>query len=77
MSLGTKFYSFQMTRFWLFFGFWSFGRALHFLFFFFCAFSLLSFVGVHNALIKGEIANTMLICALIVHFVMSDCQRDP
>jgi hypothetical protein len=35
-----------------------------------------SCVGVDNALIKGEIANTRLIYALVVHFVMSDCQRD-
>jgi hypothetical protein len=32
---GTKFYLFQMTLFWLFFDFWSFGWALCFLFFFF------------------------------------------
>jgi hypothetical protein len=32
----------------------------------FYAFSLLSFVGVDNALIKGKIVNTRLICALVV-----------
>ena len=49
------------------------------LFFPFFYFFLLNYscVGVDNALIKGEIANTRLICALVVHFVMSDCQRDP
>jgi hypothetical protein len=30
------------------------------------SFTLLSFVGVDNALIKGKIANTRLICALVI-----------
>ena len=34
--------------------------------FFFCAFSLLSYVGVDNALIKGKIASIRWICALVV-----------
>jgi hypothetical protein len=28
MSLGTKFFSFQMTWFWIFIGFWSFAQAI-------------------------------------------------
>jgi hypothetical protein len=46
-----------------------------FFFFFFC--SSYSRVGIANALIKGEIANTRLKCALVICFVMSDYQRDP
>jgi hypothetical protein len=44
-------------------------------FFFFC--SNCSRVGIANALIKGEIANTRLKYALVIRFVMSDCQSDP
>jgi hypothetical protein len=75
ISLGTKFCSFQMTPF----GFsLVFGHLCELFIFsssFFC--SSCSCVGVDNALIKGEIANTRLICALVVHFVMSDYQHDP
>jgi hypothetical protein len=60
MSLGTKFCSFQMTWFWLLV-IWVSSLFSLLLFF-----SQLLCVGVDNALIKGEIASTWLICALVV-----------
>jgi hypothetical protein len=71
MSLGTKlckFCSFQMTLFWLFIGFWSFGWVLFsfLLFCFFCSPVNMYPCGIDKALIKGEIANTRSICTHVV-----------
>ena len=75
MSLGTKFCSFQMTRFWLFL--WLLVIWVSSLFFSSSSsfsFSQLLCVGVDNALIKGEIANKRLTSTLVCSCfcVMSD-----
>jgi hypothetical protein len=61
-----------------FFGFYQ--DFVHFseLLFFFLLFAYIcSCSGVDNALIKGEIANTRLICLLWFGLMMSDCQLEP
>jgi hypothetical protein len=61
----TKFCSFQMTWFWFFFVFGHLVELFVFLFFFFFFCSSCLCIGVDNALIKGEIANTRLTSTLV------------
>jgi hypothetical protein len=72
ISLGTKLCSLWMT----YFGFdMAFGCLSEFLFFFLLSVYICSCGCVDNALIKGEIANTMLSCSLWFKLMMSGCQR--
>ena len=66
MSLGTEFLLISNDPVFCFS--LAFGHLCELFVFFSSSFvlSLLSFIGIDNALIKGEIANTRLICALVV-----------
>jgi hypothetical protein len=58
-----------------YFGFYMAFGHLSELLFFLLSTSICSCGGVDNALIKGEIANTRLICPIWFGLIMSDCQR--